>query len=283
MRSGTTLRFGVAGLVLAAVFSLGGTGGHGQAPTEGLVLQEPSRVRIVPGWFVQGRSPEEIAGDIRHCDAWQSRVDGCRLHPDAEGPLRRVWLDAYWIDRREVSIAEWRECTGAGGCPWTEGLFSGQHGDYPMHSVSREEARRFCQWRGGDLPTEAQWEKAARGPQPRRYPWGEVFRTPLNPGWDPEGVRALVPVSAPSGRSPYGVEHLGGNVLEWVLDGWVEGYPGPSEVHEPLRRGDGDAVVRGGCFDCPNIDWRTSSRHRVMPGVRNLRVGFRCAYRRSDF
>jgi formylglycine-generating enzyme required for sulfatase activity len=231
----------------------------------------------------------------------------------SEMPAHQVWLSDFWIDRREVTVARFRACVGAGMCappPYAEGGERFDRPEYPVVLVSWPDAARFCAWAGGRLPTEAEWERAARGPSPklpasarygtpddderlprgRRYPWGDVYNPMLaNHGTFPamfdevgrldarDGFLELAPVgSFPNGRTPDGIDDLAGNVDEWVAD-WFGEYPMADAVN-PKGPDMGDRrVARGGSYTDGRTRLRGAARERRAPGDRLPSLGFRCA------
>src|SRR5262249_40500563 len=150
--------------------------------------------------------------------------------------------------------------------------------------VNYNDASEFCAWTGGRLPTEAEWERAARGILGRRYPWGNVYnpflsnhgRLSLDATDDRDGFLELAPVgSFPEGRTPDGIDDMAGNVEEWVSDWYAEGYPEASTVN-PHGPATGDLrVVRGGSFLSGRPWLRGSARMFEFPGVRRPWLGFR--------
>jgi serine/threonine-protein kinase len=198
-----------------------------------------------------------------------------------EKPVHPVYLDAFWVDRTEITNAMFTQYASATGFS-TNG--SGQaNPDLPAGEVSWDEASAYCQWAKRQLPSEAQWEKAARGADERMYPWGNQDpNCTLANSYDHSSSRECAggasPVgSYPAGASPYGALDMAGNVAEWVADGYQSEYysispqsnpPGPENVSA--------RVVRGGCW---NNDWnflRTSIRKESDPENRLGTVGFRC-------
>jgi eukaryotic-like serine/threonine-protein kinase len=205
-----------------------------------------------------------------------------------EKPVHRVTLSAFYLDKHEVTVKEYRRCVAAGKCEALDDpakLFShkycnGTHSDrqnHPMNCVARLHALQYCEWVGKRLPTEAEWEYSARGTEARTYPWGEEA---------PNASRAVVegivldgrtePVcSKPAGNTPEGACDLAGNVWEWVSD-WYGAYS--SEVQtDPRGPEQGTArVFRGGSWlDTGSV--RASLRGEVADIVGNLMFGFRCA------
>ncbi|MGH0033189.1 MAG: SUMF1/EgtB/PvdO family nonheme iron enzyme, partial [Myxococcota bacterium] len=186
-------------------------------------------------------------------------------------PARRMALGAFRIDRTEVRVNEYRACVDAGacsepaatsGCNWSEP----ERGDHPVNCVSWDQARAYCGWVGKRLPYEREWEKAARGTDGRLYPWGDdaasctraVIAGEGAPGC---GRDSTSPVgSRATGRSPFGLFDMTGNVLEWTAD-----------LGEGSRR-----VVRGGSWQS-EAGPISSSRDTYEAGVRDPGIGFRCA------
>lgn len=199
--------------------------------------------------------------------------------PESSQPAHRVFVSAFEIDRYEVSNEEFLayvKRTGNMPAVWAGGTPELVL-DHPVTGILWHEAQAFCKWEDGRLPTEAEWEKAARGTDGRLYPWGN--------DWLParanvrasgyEGPRAID--SYPLGQSPYGILNMVGNVEEWVLDTFDPNYYSTSDQRDP--RGPDvvlDHVLRGGSWaaliEHSNTVFRNSS-HSVRP---NRRVGFRC-------
>jgi sulfatase modifying factor 1 len=209
-----------------------------------------------------------------------------------ERPHRRVWLSAFDIDRTEVTNAAWNQCVQAGRCPPAVRIsgdrrFDGP--DQPVVGISHDEAAGYCRWRGGRLPTEAEWEKAARGLDDRIWPWGDRFDSSrLNhgrlrdiergPDTDiTDGYRFTARVgSFRTGQSPYGALDMAGNVAEWVADWFDESHiPAASNPQGPPIGA--TRIVRGGSFLGPKNATRCAARTVMDPGARELWIGFRCA------
>ncbi len=202
--------------------------------------------------------------------------------PD-EQPVHQVTLEAFYIDTFEVTNARYAECVAAGVCKLPIGpdsvtrsnyYGSAGFGNYPVIAVSWNQANAFCQWRSARLPSEAEWERAARGSKPQSYPWGEgIDQSRANYN---SFVGDTSPVgSYESGKSPEGVYDLAGNVSEWVAD-WYDVYPGGDS-----RSGSGFGkiyrVMRGGSWQDLADSVCTTARSWDVPDFESYNVGFRCA------
>jgi len=219
----------------------------------------------------------------------------------AEFPPHKVYLDAYWMDQHEVANEQFvrflneRARGNLGliysyvdlGNPACRIVYDNEAGlckvkkGYELHpvlAVSWQGAREYAARMGRRLPTEAEWEKAARGIDGRRYPWGNA--------WDPKKTNTreagpghpLPAGSLKSDRSPYGVLDMAGNAREWVEDGWDEDYYLSSPLRNPLcKEGQHKPVVRGGAWCLTEWDARTSSRMCLWASAQRRYMGFRCA------
>lgn len=212
-------------------------------------------------------------------------LDGMRAL-EGERPAHRVWLDAFAIDQYEVTTAQYAEflSTGQQPPPWQwETVALARHGDRPVIGVSWQDAEAYCRWKGKRLPTEAEWEKSARGPDGRSYPWGNQAPTNQRANFA-LGARfsydlVLAPVASnPQGRSPFGLHHMAGNAYEWVQDWYAIDYYEGSPDRNPTGPEQGQfKVVRGGSWsDLPKY-LLTYGRFKLPPDTRNSYTGFRCA------
>jgi len=211
--------------------------------------------------------------------------DGAQALED-ERPAHHVWLDAYSIDRYEVTTSQYAIFLAQQSrpVPWLwETVDLKRHGDRPVIGVNWHEAEAFCRWTGRRLPTEAEWEKAARGADGRLYPWGAQVPTDKLANYA-LGARfsysqVLMPVqSYEQGRSPFGVYQMAGNVGEWVSDWYSAHYYEQSPEKNPSGPESGSfKVLRGGSWsDLPKY-LLTYGRFKLPPHSQNSYTGFRCA------
>jgi len=203
-------------------------------------------------------------------------------------PLHAVWLDEYWIDKYEVTVGEYQQCELAGVCahPRYDFSFARDHYyddpdyvDHPVIYIRREDAREYCGWVGGTMPTEAQWEKAARGHDDARlFPWGDWYDCSYgNANWC-VGETARIG-SYDVNRSPYGLADMSGNVWEFFDDYYDPGYYAVSPYENPTGPETGEHLsYRGGAFTWwgnPTVSVRHPARDL---GSSFYNIGFRCAY-----
>ncbi len=250
-----------------------------------------------------------VAGSFRMGAELKSKTDDRECKP-----ARDVELAAFFIDEREVTLGRYKrflaaiEKDGHARCPEGEppekdhtphGLGSeryaiyGATDEHPVVLVDWWDATAYARWAGKRLPTEEEWEKAARGTDGRPYPWG-VERpeggtgpfdkvTQVGGKWvanwrgPADGHEYLAPVgSFPAGASPSGCLDMGGNAWEWC-DGWFAPYPGASKMLVAKFRGQRLRVIRGGSFGFGAQDVQTTHRHWHPSSYRNPDLGFRCA------
>jgi len=235
--------------------------------------QNTEHMLLVPaGEFLMGTDKEK--------EKALSASFGFRMEPfENEEPSRTVSVHSFYIDRFETTLVEFKNFLDATGSPIPkpfEGFDFSTWPTNPAFYVSWYEADRYCRWRQARLPTEAEWEKAARGTDGRRFPWGDEFgegkANTLNKGTAPIGVFK-------EDVSPYGVRDTAGNVAEWVED-WYLPYPG-NEGSDP-NYGETHKVVRGGSWGGVghyNLPYhsRTATRGSLDPRIQLVDVGFRCA------
>jgi len=199
-----------------------------------------------------------------------------------ERPVHEVYLSGYFIDRTEVTNRAYLAFCEATGRkpPAYAGDRRVNQAVQPVVGVSWYDAEAYCKWLGKRLPTEAEWEKAARGEELRRYPWGEEFAPGLANAILGDGFRFSAPVgSFPGGASPYGVLDMAGNVYEWCADWYGPKYYAKSPKENPRGPRKGKfKVLRGGSWEHPRFELRTAHRWRLPPDQYRPYVGFRCAW-----
>ena len=201
---------------------------------------------------------------------------------DEEKPIHTVELDDFWIDQTEVTNAMYAKCVQEDSCAQpsnTAHFDDSNYANHPVVYVSWHDANQYCAWAGRRLPTEAEWEKAARGTDKRVFPWGDTIDCSLANYWGKENgcVDDTTPVGIyPDGVSPYGVLDMTGNALEWVSTLFAR-YPyDASDGREDLDAS-GARVLRGGSWNVTAEFTRGSRRDWYLPGIRRNYAGFRCA------
>lgn len=211
---------------------------------------------------------------------------GSDLNSD-EQPIHQVNLDDYWVDQTEVTNAMYSKCVADGVCKVSEDTSSStqtsyygnsEFDDFPVIYVDWNMANDYCSWAGRELPTEAQWEKAARGTDGRTYPWGEdISCDKANYQGSCVGDTTKVG-SYLDGVSPYGIYDMAGNVWEWVSDWYDEKYYESSPSSNPLGPDSGQyRVLRGGSWNNFDVIVRSAIRYWDDPSLTNLIIGFRCS------
>jgi formylglycine-generating enzyme required for sulfatase activity len=246
-------------------------------------------VAVPAGEFIMGMSADE---GFKEC---QRHYKDCKSEGfTKEEPAHKVYLDAFYIDKTEVSQEDYDKCVAAGKCKANH-RFEGLTGPrQPVVGVTWDEARSYCSWAGKRLPTEAEWEKAARGTDGRMYPWGNEFDGKkanfcdkncemdwAQKKWD-DGYARTAPVGSYStGASPYGALDMAGNAWEWVADWYQKDYYSKGPVKNPKGPDAGtNHVLRGGSWSYLAYDLRVSSRIAYGPAYQgnfDYGFGFRCA------
>jgi formylglycine-generating enzyme required for sulfatase activity len=195
-----------------------------------------------------------------------------------EHPQHTVYLDAFWIMQTEVTNAQYAQCVAAGACgsPDNSRWQDAAYADHPVTYVDWDQANAYAQWAGGRLPTEAEWEKAARGTDGRTYPWGNEAPAASLANCC-HFVNDTTPVgSYPAGASPYGALDMAGNVWEWTSDWYDSSYYSQSPAQNPSGPTGGNVrVMRGGAYDWDAAVVRVAVRNWSYPDVRFRFFGFR--------
>jgi formylglycine-generating enzyme required for sulfatase activity len=280
-------------ILAAAVVLVAGCGGTEQAPVDPPACTETGQT-----WTRPTDGMEMVCVPVGEFLMGNSYDDPYAA--DAELPEHTVLLDAYWIDRTEVTNAQYRMCVEAGACSepanWEGGRFNNP--EQPVVNVSWHDAQDYAVWLGGRLPTEAEWEKAAswdpEREEKRAYPWGQTFDAPSEgPRLNycdakceyedrkdlsvDDGYSMTAPVgSYPAGASPYGALDMAGNVSEWVNDWYDREYYAASPERNPQGPGLGEQrVLRGGSFFEEQWEFRSTGRMRGFPDFFDILIGFR--------
>ena len=309
-------------LVAITAGAAGAAANDGGGKTQRVETPLSRQVLVPAGAFHMGLSPADhqtlLAACLDHFEVIPQLTRVCE-HYDIEMASmeqRTVFVSAFWIDRDEVSVTDYRACVAGGGCavdPLVGGDARYLAAAWPMVNATWTEARDFCRWRGGRLPTEAEWERAARGDTDSVWPWGDTDRpTDFNHGqprldverkldrglnYDAyignldasDGAEYLAPVGAYRwGEGPYGTRDQAGNAAEWTADAYLSndgmktyGYDGLGVI-DPSRDGTiGDGrVIRGGSWRQPVEIARANARDpfqiNLQPNGRYPYVGFRC-------
>jgi formylglycine-generating enzyme required for sulfatase activity len=283
------------------VFAMSGCGPRATAsavetwtrPTDGMAM-----VHVPAGEFEMGSDDDEVDCALELCSA--CGIPCTEQDFEKEQPVHPVALDSFWIDRTEVTNAQYRQCVEAGACgPHSKTGSATRESyyddsacdDYPVIWIAGRDARAYCEWVGARLPTEAEWEYAARGPEGRIFPWGNEFDgTRLNYcdancelGWADEtvddGYADTAPVgSFPAGASWCGALDMAGNVREWVADWYDPEYYSRSPSQNPIGPEQSvNQVMRGGSWDASPYEVRSAMRVGDHAQYKRNFVGFRCA------
>lgn len=213
-------------------------------------------------------------------DFWMGKGE---VRKNADSPMHSIHLDAFWMDKYEVSNAMYLKCMQAGACTdMVSDNITYQnwiYRDHPVTYVAWEQAGLYCQWAGKRLPTEAEWEKAARGTDGRQYPWGDDWPNPRLANFEESLINEAVSVYRyPLGASPYGALNMAGNVREWVADWYGEDYYLVMPYANPTGPEIGfERSLRGGSYSEDKSEITVINRMRHEPQSAGLSRGFRCA------
>ncbi|MCB9786930.1 MAG: SUMF1/EgtB/PvdO family nonheme iron enzyme [Deltaproteobacteria bacterium] len=214
--------------------------------------------------------------------------------PD-EAPVHEVSLPAFRMDLREVTAYDYRLCVEAGACSTSQvrtdgGYFNfgqAERANHPINGVTWEGAATYCAWAGGRLPTEAEWEYAARGSDGRRFPsgksdpcqWAHLYGEPVGDEGGCAGDSTMT-VYALDQQSAFGLLGMSGNVAEWVSDAYApDAYARPPGAQPPEVGARALRVIRGGSWiTMARAGFRAAARASAAPGDKADDIGFRCAY-----
>ena len=275
------------------------------AATSRFVVLRPAldrRIRVPGTKFVMGSTTQEMQEALQLC-ARETYGALCQRNDEhfwnipltirAEGHVHEVTVNDFELDLTEVTVARYDRCVATGGCApagFAPGDVRYDNAAFPITHVTWQDAQTYCTWTGGRLPTEAEWELAARGTKNRAFPWGMLYNPRLanhgalaeEPSDGRDGFLGLAPVgSFPDGATPTGLLDMAGNVSEWVFD-WYErdeqqfGYKRTAQTN-PTGPSFGiyGHVVRGGSYRDGGFLMRAAARRASNFAERG--VGFRCA------
>ncbi len=241
-------------------------------------------VYVPGGTFQMGSTNAEIDAVFDQCEQDRGSGECQRDWFERESPRHSVTLDSFWMDRIEVTNSQYARCVADGTCspPSESGSYTrdSYHGDsqfdnYPVIYVDWEDADTYCQWGGGRLPTEAEWEYAARGRDSYLYPWGNDPPNNTLANYAGNVGDTTEVGSYPKGSSWVGALDMAGNVFEWVSD-WYAEY-GASSVENPTGPDTGDLrVLRGVSWEIGPDFMRSAGRGRGGPDYLDFSIGFRC-------
>jgi formylglycine-generating enzyme required for sulfatase activity len=310
----------VAGGVLAVAVIVGmvGFGSRGFGPervpadaalhdTWTRPADEMVMVYVPAGEFQMGGDDDDVDYALELCDEYHR---GCHVCDPTRDVCKREWfedqqpahavaLDGFWIDQTEVTNAQYQRCVEAEACdpPEKSSLYTldfyygnSAYDDYPVIHVDWHQAAAYCEWAGARLPTEAEWEYAARGPQGRTFPWGSEFDGTLLNYCDvncwlawrgdtfDDGYADTAPVgSFPAGASWCDALDLAGNVWEWVADWYDADYYSCSPSQNPTGPSSGERrVLRGGSWGLEPIYAHSTYRGTDYPDSTKIYRGIRC-------
>jgi iron(II)-dependent oxidoreductase len=238
-------------------------------------------ILIPAGDFLMGSTEQEVTDTWRQNDGGWKKEDYVSAYPQ-----RKITLDDFYIDKKEISNGDYKmfvEATGrAAPSLWDDQTLNSPN--QPVVGIDWSDADAYCRWLGKKLPTEAEWEKAARGIDGRVWPWGNI--------WDPkkdnhgkgtggygfdesDGWKYTAPVGTELGMSPYGVLNMAGNVYEWTADDF-NAYP-ENDKYILEDSDQGFKALRGGAYDDGISEQRASTRCGFRKDYKDVDVGFRCA------
>jgi len=280
----------IASLLAASALSLSASGVGAERFTSVPLSRAPT-AHIAAGTFMMGSTDDDVAYASALCQRYAQPGLLCDAATfQDEQPAHLVQLAAFAIDRAEVTREAYLRCVTAGACPPSrvpEGDARIGELQHPAVLVKAAEAEAYCAFAGGRLPTEAEWERAARAGSVRRFPWGDQWNdrianaAPHDPALpDQDGYRYLSPVGAlRDGANPHGLLDMAGNVWELTSDNYsAEAYAHASAV-EPRGPQQGELrVMRGGSHASPPHTLRVAQRGTVRADEPRPDVGFRCVY-----
>jgi formylglycine-generating enzyme required for sulfatase activity len=277
-------------LIIYGIFALGnknrapdpvaGANSSEQTSANSAPVPQDDMILIPAGEFLMGSDEQEITNTWRQNDGGWKREDYISAYPQ-----RKIALADFYIDKKEISNSDYKMFIEA-----TERAAPSLWDDHTLNSLSQpvvgvdwNDAEAYCRWAGKRLPTETEWEKAARGTDGRFWPWGNVWSPTKDNhgkgsdgyGYDErDGWKYTAPVGTELGVSPYGVLNMAGNVYEWTADDF-NAYP-ENDKYVPEDSGKGFKTLRGGAYDDGISEQRASTRCGFRKDYKDVDVGFRC-------
>lgn len=240
-------------------------------------LKDGAEMVLIPaGKFLMGTSEKQLMAWLKVNPNYKRDIFANEM------PQRSIDIDAFYMYKTEVTVAQYRKfCEATNRSMPLEPAWKWQD-NHPMVNVSWRDANAYCVWAGAVLPTEAQWEKAARGTDGRAYPWGPIWDTSKckNPLGSDSTEKGTAPVgSYLAGASPYGVMDMSGNAWEWCADWYSESYYKIASSKNPTGPMSGNfRVLRGGSWRSDNSRYlRAVDRGFCGPVLKISYIGFRCA------
>ncbi len=205
-------------------------------------------------------------------------ADAADAVSEQEQPAHAVSVDGFWLQRTEVTNAQYGRCVADGACtpPQADGWDAPELADHPVSHVDWQQANDYARWAGGRLPTEAEWERACRGDDTRLYPWGNEPPTAETANFGNNTGDTLPVGSLPAGASPFGILDLSGNVWEWTSS-LEQPYPYAADDGREDLAGDGKRTARGGSFYYTQYQARCTARSGFPPTTANPNFGLRTA------
>jgi len=248
----------------------------------GRVTINKINIKTINGRSPFGHSPSLVQAAVEDVTPGEILVPGGEFRMgDSQGkdrPVHKVYVDSFYIDKYEVTNAEYRVYLGQTGKPapkfWEDTKYNGD--DQPLVGIAWEGAMDYCRWAGKRLPTEAEWELAARGRDGALYPWGDTPSIVATNTRESKEGRPLPVGSFAYGVSSQGVYDMSGNVWEWCYDYYDKDYYRDSSYKNPRGPDSGkERVIRGGGWNISVVDM--AFRKRVKPTSQYASLGFRCA------
>ena len=264
-------------------------------PIAGIILDilKPSNIQVEqPGSVAKpSRNPAVTTAPVKEDMVFIPAGEFLRGYDGGgfdEKPQGRVLIDAYWIDRHEVTNGAYMAFVAATNhrkqiSRYVKNFEKLNAPAQPAVYASWEDADEYCRYRGARLPTEAEWEKAARGPNGLLWPWGNQDKQGAANTGNPDPFEYTAPVASFSlDRSPYGIYDMDGNVMEWAAD-WYEEDAYKDRAPNPQGPGNGlYKVIRGASWGTVGRETRLTVRLKMLPDFRDTTIGFRCAKSDSE-